>query len=87
MTGILRYGAPSNATNLRFLLNPRAPTFLIHKEFYLDYSEFVPQGNKKVDAFKPVYYVIVQGKKVKCDSEDINVVLGCTYNFMHDYRV
>lgn len=29
--------------------------------------------------------MIVRGKKVKCESDDINVVLGCTYTFIHQY--
>jgi len=45
----------------------------------------VPKGKKKAKTFKLVDSVIVRGKKVKCKSENINVVLGCTYNFMHNY--
>jgi len=45
----------------------------------------VPKGKKKSRTFKPIFSVIVRGKEVKCESEDINVALGCTYNSMHDY--
>uniref|UniRef100_M1DA30 Integrase core domain containing protein n=1 Tax=Solanum tuberosum TaxID=4113 RepID=M1DA30_SOLTU len=32
------------------------------------------------------YGVVDRGKKLKCDSEDINIILGYTYNFIDDYR-
>uniref|UniRef100_M1D9S2 Putative plant transposon protein domain-containing protein n=1 Tax=Solanum tuberosum TaxID=4113 RepID=M1D9S2_SOLTU len=55
------------------------------REFYSAYGELVSKGKKKATIFRQVDSVIVQGKKVKCDSSDINVVMGCTYNFMHQY--
>uniref|UniRef100_M1DK10 Putative plant transposon protein domain-containing protein n=1 Tax=Solanum tuberosum TaxID=4113 RepID=M1DK10_SOLTU len=35
--------------------------------------------------FKLADEVMVRGRKVKCSSSDINAVLGCSQNFMHNY--
>uniref|UniRef100_M1DG66 Putative plant transposon protein domain-containing protein n=1 Tax=Solanum tuberosum TaxID=4113 RepID=M1DG66_SOLTU len=42
------------------------------REFYAEYEKLVPKGKKKVNAFKPVNYVVVQGQKIKCSSTEIN---------------
>uniref|UniRef100_M1DRJ8 Putative plant transposon protein domain-containing protein n=1 Tax=Solanum tuberosum TaxID=4113 RepID=M1DRJ8_SOLTU len=59
------------------------------REFYNAYSAMIPQRNKQTAAFKPVDYVVVQGKKVLCDSTTINVVLECTNNIAdpHQYKI
>uniref|UniRef100_M1DRQ4 Integrase core domain containing protein n=1 Tax=Solanum tuberosum TaxID=4113 RepID=M1DRQ4_SOLTU len=49
-------------------------------------SDLVPQGKKKASAFKLVDFVVVRGKKVKCSSDDINVVFDRASDFIHDYH-
>uniref|UniRef100_M1E0V1 Putative plant transposon protein domain-containing protein n=1 Tax=Solanum tuberosum TaxID=4113 RepID=M1E0V1_SOLTU len=62
---------------------PYIPTWV--REFYSTYRELVLKGKKKESAFKPLDFIVVRGKKVKCLCSDINVVLGCSLNIMHDY--
>ncbi|WMV46381.1 hypothetical protein MTR67_039766, partial [Solanum verrucosum] len=62
---------------------PYIPTRV--QEFYSAYGELVPKRKKKASSFKSVDFVVVRGKKVKCRCSDINVVLGCSLDTMHDY--
>ncbi|WMV49948.1 hypothetical protein MTR67_043333 [Solanum verrucosum] len=62
---------------------PYIPTWV--RELYLAYEELVPKGKKKESAFKPVDFVIVRGRKVKYRSTKIIGVLGCAWDFMHNY--
>ncbi|WMV18995.1 hypothetical protein MTR67_012380 [Solanum verrucosum] len=42
------------------------------REFYVECGKLVPMGKNKVNSFAPVDHVMVRGRKVKCNSTDIN---------------
>ncbi|WMV41801.1 hypothetical protein MTR67_035186, partial [Solanum verrucosum] len=48
--------------------------------------ELLLKGKKKASAFKPDDFLVVWGKKIKCRSTKINVILGCSFDFMHYYH-
>uniref|UniRef100_M1DLT1 Putative plant transposon protein domain-containing protein n=1 Tax=Solanum tuberosum TaxID=4113 RepID=M1DLT1_SOLTU len=52
---------------------------------YVEARDLMPKGKKKASTFKPVYFVKVCDKKVKCHCSDINAVLGCSTDIMHHY--
>ncbi|WMV24856.1 hypothetical protein MTR67_018241 [Solanum verrucosum] len=69
---IVEQAPPPRSLNRLKLGGPYIPAWVL--EFYSAYEELVPKGKKKASAFKPVDYVIMHGKKVKCISNKINEI-------------
>ncbi|KAG5610358.1 hypothetical protein H5410_021639 [Solanum commersonii] len=63
---------------------PYIPTWVW--EFYTAYGDMVPQGKKKASVFRPVKFVMVQEKTVRCSSYDINNALEKAVGFEHEYQ-
>uniref|UniRef100_M1DVN1 Putative plant transposon protein domain-containing protein n=1 Tax=Solanum tuberosum TaxID=4113 RepID=M1DVN1_SOLTU len=59
------------------------------REFYSAYGALVPQWKKLAAKFRPVDNVVVRGKKLLCDSTNINAMLECIDNITdaQQYRV
>uniref|UniRef100_M1DAF6 Uncharacterized protein n=1 Tax=Solanum tuberosum TaxID=4113 RepID=M1DAF6_SOLTU len=55
---------------------PYIPTWV--RKFYSPFGEPVLKGKKKPNAFKQVDFGVVQEKKVKYSSTEINEVVGCS---------
>ena len=56
------------------------------QEFYTTYGALVLQGKKHATKFKAVDYVIVSYKKVKCDSDVINIILCMSMRIENEYQ-
>uniref|UniRef100_M1DLC0 Putative plant transposon protein domain-containing protein n=1 Tax=Solanum tuberosum TaxID=4113 RepID=M1DLC0_SOLTU len=68
------------AEMLRTILEKKCLSIDGVREFYSAYSALIPQQMQLAAAFKEVDFVVVRGSRVKCDSEEINAVLGMSTN-------
>lgn len=63
---------------------PYVPTWV--RELYRTYNELVPNGNEKNSSFRPVKFVMVLGKDVRCNADQFITALNRAINSEHTYK-
>lgn len=53
------------------------------RKLYNEYGKLVTKGKKKDNSFALLDFIMVQGRRVKCNTTNINEVPGCTMNVIH----
>lgn len=74
--------------NFDVFTRPRSsyiPTWI--KEFYTTYGDLVPRAKKKANTLRSVACVIVQGRNMRCSSDDMNAALDRATRFDHDHNI